>query len=312
MFVKRIWWKNVYIYNKYDTLQKLAVITFAQAILLAMGDERKVVRFYPTELIIPTFQNKFMDGVLELDDGTLMNLEFITGNVTEEFLLRCAQYSVNLRVISGRPVETNVISTGLKLKSENIASISNYFKFKPKIFFYSELDGSEKLINIKNKISNNEILTQNDHLDLIFIPFMTNVDKIEVAFEVFDIVNNEEIFTKDEQTLIKQCQYIVADIIADGDEELFDKFMERIIVLTLLSGFLKEKEKEIVEGFKEEARIEGLKEGREEGMEKGREEGMVKGSNEKAIEIACNMKNKYSDLEISEITGLNIEQVKKL
>ena len=47
-------------------------------------------------------------------------------------------------------------------------------------------------------------------------------------------------------------------------------------------------------------------------MEKGREEGMVKGSNEKAIEIACNMKNKYSDLEISEITGLNIEQVKKL
>ncbi len=63
----------------------MALILFAQAMLLAMGDTRKVVRFYPTELIIPTFTQKLMDGVLELEDGTLLNIEFITGDIDEDF-----------------------------------------------------------------------------------------------------------------------------------------------------------------------------------------------------------------------------------
>ena len=81
------------VHNRYDKLQKMALILFAQAMLLAMGDTRKVVRFYPTELIIPTFTQKLMDGVLELEDGTLLNIEFITGDIDEDFLLRCAQES---------------------------------------------------------------------------------------------------------------------------------------------------------------------------------------------------------------------------
>ncbi|MBR1610119.1 MAG: hypothetical protein IJ672_01315 [Methanobrevibacter sp.] len=69
------------VHNRYDKLQKMALILFAQAMLLAMGDKRKVVRFYPTELIIPTFRQKLMDGVLELEDGTLLNIEFQTGDI---------------------------------------------------------------------------------------------------------------------------------------------------------------------------------------------------------------------------------------
>ena len=76
----------MYIHNRYDTLQKLSLIDFAQEILLAMGDSRDVVGFYPTELIIPTFGHRFMDGVLELEDGTLMNIEFQTGDLDENFL----------------------------------------------------------------------------------------------------------------------------------------------------------------------------------------------------------------------------------
>ena len=144
------------VHNRYDKLQKMALILFAQAMLLAMGDTRKVVRFYPTELIIPTFTQKLMDGVLELEDGTLLNIEFITGDIDEDFLLRCAQYAINLRIISGRHVETKIISTGLRIKSEKIALISKTFQFEPEIFFYSELDGLERLINIENKIKNND------------------------------------------------------------------------------------------------------------------------------------------------------------
>lgn len=111
-----------------DTLQKLSIIAFAQAMLAMMGDTRKVIGFYPTEMIIPTFRHRFMDGVLELNDGVLMNIEFQSGNLTEKFLLRCAQYAINLKVISGRLVETNILSTGFRNKSKLTALISKLKK----------------------------------------------------------------------------------------------------------------------------------------------------------------------------------------
>ena len=287
----------MYIHNRYDTLQKQSLIDFAQEILYMMGDMRKVVGFYPTELIIPTFQHRFMDGVLELEDGTLMNIEFQTGDLDEDFLLRAAQYAVNLRIVSGRYVETNIVSTGLRSNSEKIAVISKNFEFKPRLFFYSDFDGLEKLINIKKKIKNQEKLSSSDHYDLIFIPLMGNVDRVKVAFEVFEIVNNENIFNEKEQSRIKQSQYVVADIIANGDEELLNKFME---LITMFAGFLVEREKNLVES--------GIEKGREE----GREEGIGEGKDERSVEIAANLKGKLSDSEISEITGVPIEKVKNL
>ena len=182
-------------------------------------------------------------------------------------------------------VETNIVSTGLRVNSEKIAVISKNFDFKPRLFFYSDFDGLEKLINIKNKIKNQKKLSSNDHYDLIFIPLMGNVDRIKVAFEVFEIVNNENVFNEKEQSRIKQCQYVVADIIANGDEELLNKFMEEI---TMFAGFLVEREKNLVEG------------------------GKADGKNEKAIEIAKSLKGVLSDIDISKHTGLTIEEIEKL
>ncbi len=129
-------------------------------------------------------------------------------------MLRCAQYAINLRIVSGRYVETRVISTGMREKSESCILISKSKKLEFETFFYSELNGLEKLNTIKNKIENNEKLTDNDNCDLIFIPLMANVDRVGVAFEVFEILNNDKIFTKEKQSKIKPCQFVVADIIS--------------------------------------------------------------------------------------------------
>ena len=126
---------KMYVPFEKDTLQKLSLIAFAQAILAVMGDTRQVVGFYPTELIIPTFRKRFMDGVLELDDGTLLNIEFQSGNLTEKFLLRCAQYAINLRVISGKCVETNIFSTGLRVKIQNNCIHLKIFPLYAKVIF---------------------------------------------------------------------------------------------------------------------------------------------------------------------------------
>jgi len=82
------------------------------------------------------------------------------------------------------------------------------------LFFYSEFDGLEKLINLKDKIKNKEKLTLMDRYNLVFIPLMGNVDRVKVAFEVFEMANNRMLFNEDELVEIKKCQYIVAQIIA--------------------------------------------------------------------------------------------------
>ena len=280
-----------------DTLQKLSLIAFAQAILAMMGDKRKVVRFYPTELIIPTFRHRFMDGVLELDDGVLVNIEFQTGDLTEKFLLRCAQYAVNLRVISRKFVETSIISTGNRNKSKLIAFISKFFLFKPKIFFYSEYDGLEILNNIKDKIENKEKLTLLDHYYLVFIPFMGNVNQVEVAFEVFRIANNRELFSAEEQSEIKKCQYVVAQIVANGDKKLFNKFWE---IIMWNNDFLVEYEENLI------------KETTENVTQQVTEQVTQQVTMDVSKNIAKNLKDVLSDEEIAKCTGLSLKTVKGL
>lgn len=280
-----------------DTLQKLSLIAFAQAILAMMGDKRKVVRFYPTELIIPTFRHRFMDGVLELDDGVLINIEFQTGDLTEKFLLRCAQYAVNLRVISRKFVETRIISTGNRNKSKLIAFISKFFLFKPKIFFYSEYDGLEILNNIKDKIENKEKLTLLDHYYLVFIPFMGNVNQVEVAFEVFRIANNRELFSAEEQSEIKKCQYVVAQIVANGDKKLFNKFWE---IIMWNNDFLVEYEENLI------------KETTENVTQQVTEQVTQQVTMDVSKNIAKNLKDVLSDEEIAKCTGLSLKTVKGL
>ena len=284
-----------------DTLQKLSLIAFAQAILAMMGDKRKVVRFYPTELIIPTFRHRFMDGVLELDDGVLINIEFQTGDLTEKFLLRCAQYAVNLRVISRKFVETSIISTGNRNKSKLIAFISKFFLFKPKIFFYSEYDGLEILNNIKDKIENKEKLTLLDHYYLVFIPFMGNVNQVEVAFEVFRIANNRELFSAEEQSEIKKCQYVVAQIVANGDKKLFNKFWE---IIMWNNDFLVEYEENLIKETTENVT--------QQVTEQVTDQVTQQVTMDVSKNIAKNLKDVLSDEEIAKCTGLSLKTVKGL
>lgn len=287
----------MYVPFEKDTLQKLSLIAFAQAILAVMGDTRQVVGFYPTELIIPTFRKRFMDGVLELDDGTLLNIEFQSGNLTEKFLLRCAQYAINLRVISGKCVETNIFSTGLRVKSKTIAFISRFFRFRPKLFFYSELDGSERLINVKNKIDNHEKLTLMDRYNLVFIPLMGNVDTVKVAFEVFKIANNKMLFTEDQQEEIKKCQYIVAQIIAEDDDELLNEFWE---IIHMNNDFLARYEKDLID--KNTKRV----------TEQVTEQVTKTVTDNVTRKIAKNLKDILPYVEIAKRTGLPIQEVQKL
>lgn len=114
---------------------------------------------------------------------------------------------------------------------------------------------------------------------------MGNVDMVKAAFEVFHIANNSELFSEDEQSEIKKCQFVVAQIVAGDDEKLLKEFLE---IIMLNNNFFAKYEMELIEKTTETV------------------------SGEVARRIAKNLKDILSNQEIAERTGLSVETVEKL
>ena len=100
------------------------------------------------------------------------------------------------------------------------------------------------------------------------------------------------------------------------------KFMEDVVDMSkdefILHEWEKDKFDELVkinelESAINEGKAIGFEDGKAAGFEDGEKSGIIKGTNKRNIEIAKNMLKKNMSLEdISEITGLNIENIKKL
>ena len=102
------------------------------------------------------------------------------------------------------------------------------------------------------------------------------------------------------------------------EDTIFEKAMKKYNYFTDNEDLLNEYDKReaylvyqhsLMRDFKEEGKLEGI----EEGMNKGKLEGIKEGRLAEQISMAKAMKNKNMDINlISDITGLSIEEVKKL
>jgi len=104
--------------------------------------------------------------------------------------------------------------------------------------------------------------------------------------------------------------------------ELQGRIFTRLFEQAEISRFTPEEQRAYYDNFKAwndinnavlTARREGHDEGREEGREQGREEGREQGRNEKALEIARNLKNANLPIaDIAKATGLTAEEIRGL
>ncbi len=90
-------------------------------------------------------------------------------------------------------------------------------------------------------------------------------------------------------------------LIFNSDDETIQQIIGPAEAKTML--------RKTVEKMKKEIRLEGM----QEGMQRGIEKGVQKGIREKSLETASALlKKKMSAKEIAEITGLSVEEIKKL
>ena len=78
-------------------------------------------------------------------------------------------------------------------------------------------------------------------------------------------------------------------------------------------AWVEKRSRELAEHTRASEMLQAREEAMEQGLEQGRIEGEASGRAEREIEMAKAMKNKdYSIAEISELTGLSVEEIEKL
>ena len=111
-----------------------------------------------------------------------------------------------------------------------------------------------------------------------------------------------------------------AKLLIRGDkdmEELYNKILENsddeIIGLYDIESHRREVERSVREEAVEEGYSEGLEKGLEKGIEQGIKQGIEQGIKQRNIDIAKNMIKENIDIAIiSKVTGLSVEDIKKL
>ncbi|AGK95980.1 DUF4351 domain-containing protein [Clostridium pasteurianum] len=272
--------------NTEDAIMKSVMDVFREDALKFFGVKAKIVSSARTELKNLQITTAFMDYTFLLDDNSFVHLEFQTTDKKDD-LSRFLAYDAALHYKENKNVNTIVVySSDIKkaVTSINIGSI----KYSVKAFYMNSIDGDKKLDYLRNKIYNNEILTKQDILTLVFLPIMSSTknktDRIVDAITLSKSIKDKEAESNSLALLYAFAEKFVS-------KENMNKIKE-VFRMTELGKLLKQ---------------EGIEEGRKQGIEEGRKEELIRTSikllTKKFGILPDDIKNK---IENSDTTALEI------
>ena len=146
----------------------------------------KIISVKPIDIPVINASNQNMDFVFELEDNSLLHLEFQT-TWKKADLLRFAQYDIALYQKERRKINTVVMYSGKYESAENELDMGSN-KYKVQQIFMTKYDGIKRFEELKEKIEKEEELTDKDLMDLVFLPLMRNEkSEEEVTKDVFEL-----------------------------------------------------------------------------------------------------------------------------
>ena len=237
-----------------------------------------------------------------IKNGVIINSEYVRENIIEtdkksDLLINIGNNVINLEM------DRRYYSGSSKKNNKYIHKIVNYYNPKNtiQICFTSYKEG-EELKGEKKSIRKYMFQDSDGNVE----DYGLEKYKIDLEYIENKYYNNDELTRREKIFLMfKESNREILKEISKGDK-IMDKIYKRLDKLSedeALSLLYDEKERE------EEKRRAELEYAEEHGLNKG----ISEGENKKSIEIAKRMLDKNLDIkEISEITGLSIEEIKKL
>ena len=260
--------------------------------------EPKEITILNQEIIGSSYYDKrtIVDLIVELIDGTKIGIEMNT-NVNKYLIDRNIFYM-------------------FKIMSRDMRKGSLYSKLNKHIQINIDCEGHHERPIMKYKIIEekcNEVLTDKIEIVRVDLPFFVercyNLDVSELDYKdkflgLIGIEDKElaHSITKGDtnmEEILEKVEDFSEDeeILGAYDAEWHKQETERVVRLANL----------------EEAREQGHEEGFQQGIERGIEQGIERGIEQGIEQTALNMLRKNIDIEIIlEVTGLNIDQIKKL
>ncbi|PNR93603.1 MULTISPECIES: hypothetical protein [unclassified Petrotoga] len=179
----------------------------------------KIISVKPIDIPVINASNQNTDFVFELEDNSLLHLEFQT-TWKKADLLRFAQYDIALYQKERRKINTVVMYSGKYESAENELDMGS-IKYKVQQIFMIKYDGTKRYNEIKRKIEKEEPLTKKDLMDLVFLPLMRNEkSEEEVTKDVFELA----IKIPDEN----QKEMVIGSLLGFSDSYVRDEYINEL------------------------------------------------------------------------------------
>ncbi|MEQ8199554.1 MAG: hypothetical protein ABRQ27_16390, partial [Clostridiaceae bacterium] len=211
-------------YNKVeDAVMKEAMNYFKDHAVRFFGIKEKVIAPAETELKNIDIKTNQMDYLFHVEDGSYLHFEFQTTNKKED-LSRFLYYDTSLYCKHRRKIKTVIIYSA-DIEDVETKIDGGSIKYLTKAFYMKSLDGDERLEYLRKKIHKGEHLSDEDIVNLTFMPLMRSKDdKSTRTMQCIDLTNN--IKDKDNKNKCTILLYALFDKF--GDIESKKKFREVI------------------------------------------------------------------------------------
>ena len=278
----------------------------------------KVLKFLDSQLHSqnPKDKNSLLDILVQIDHKELINIEmqcFRKKDFNERVLFYWAKLFIR-KVKSGINYSQILPTYSLIFTDYTLfKSLKNYFSsFSLRCDSQTEVVFSDHLkISLVelNKFKPSKSLTELDGKGLWCYLLTRSVELTEEEIEV--IASRSKMMKQAVDQLEEVSRDEALQILADAREKArMDKIAE--LDYSREEGLAKGMEKGRLEG-RQEGLAQGMEKGLAEGMEKGMEKGRQEGRTERDKEVILNMLKEKTDINfISKVTGLSIEEIKKL
>ena len=278
----------------------------------------KVVKFLDSQLHSqdPKDKNSLLDILVQVNDKELINIEmqcFRKKDFNERVLFYWAKLFI-LKVKSGEDYEKILPTYSLIFTDYTLfKDLKNYFSSfslrcdeQPEVLFSEHLKLS--LVEL-NKFKPSKKLSQLDEKGLWCYLLTRSVGLTEEEMGV--IASRSKMMKQAVNQLTKVSRDEVLQILADAREKArMDKIAE------IAYGREEGLEKGLKKGIKlgrQEGLQAGRQEGRQEGLQTGRQEGLQTGRQAEQTKVVLNMLKEKIDIKlVSKVTGLAVEEIKKL
>ena len=179
------------IYQSTDISFKYAISVLNKRLHQYLNLKDEYVLSYPTEVITRDMRNLRMDSLYKTRNA-LNNIEAQSTKVGIKEMKRFADYRIFAEYVYNLPVKTIILMTDDPQNSLKEYKISETDIMKPIYIYFPKEEVIKRFKNVRDKIENKQTLTEEETLDIAFLPlFATKENAPEITEKMCELIRKD-------------------------------------------------------------------------------------------------------------------------